>query len=110
MLEHAAEHEQLCVAFNIDETTQVLEVVTGLERTIASGALAAPRVQMSGAVVRDEANLVVALASADGAPSLIQDYQVLDILVVYCGDATEFLLKSPGLRDGERRRHGAPLH
>lgn len=101
LLKHATEHEQLCIAFSIEETTQVLEVVTGLDRNIASRALAAPQVQMSKAVVKDEANLVVALACADGAPSLIEDQPVLDILVVYCGDATEFLRKSHGLPDGE---------
>lgn len=110
LLKHAAEHEQLCIAFNIEETTQVLEVVTGLDRNIASRALAAPQVPMSKVVVRDEANLVVALACADGAPSLIEGHPVLDILVVYCGDATEFLLKSHGHSDGVAGQNSASLH
>lgn len=92
LLEHAVGHESLNLVFDIEGTTQGLDLLTVLDRETASVALAAPQVQTSDAVQEDEAELLLSLAREPEVPSLVPGCEVFETLVVFGGGAVRIRL------------------
>lgn len=107
---HLEKLGRVSVICDIDESTQSVELAITLDKLAATRALAAPRVPMTEAVFRDEAEMLHALVHAESVPSLVPAQDVRDVLVLFCGDQASFAARGPHWTAKSPPEFGTKLH
>lgn len=107
---HLAKHEQTSVMCAIDDSTQAVELEILLDRQAAAIALEATPVEMTEAVLKDEAQLLFSLVQPKGMRTLIPDQQVQDVIVIYCVDPAPLGAKDSKLARKSHQRFSAKVH
>lgn len=110
LLEHSQKVGQVSAICDIDESTQSLELAIALSKQAATHALAAPKVPMTSAVFRDEAEMLHALVHAESVSSLIPTQGVRDVLVMFCGDQASLAARGPHWTAESTPEFGAKMH